>query len=244
MWRTLLIIGLLLSACKDPQERKCLKGSGEHTQVIRQLEPFNELHLHDQIDYTLIQDSLDQVVIRCGENLIELVSTDVSQGKLKIIDENSCHWLRALPIKIEVDVHYSSLNHIISFSSGEIRTLGPARGEQVDFDIIDNAGTYNLAIEATRSSVQVHAGGPHVTVTGHSQHMDYYNNSVGIIDAEGFTSTSAWVDNKSDGEIYCTLGTGILWYMLDGLGNTYYRGEPDVIEEVSRLGSGQLIKLD
>jgi hypothetical protein len=57
-------------------------------------------------------------------------------------------------------------------------------------------------------------------------------------------SNSVWADNQADGQIRLNVTGGPLWYILDGYGDTFYRGSPSEMIEVSRIGQGELIELD
>jgi hypothetical protein len=246
MWRTayLTLLLLLFCACQKSENRSCVKGRGESATESRDLALFDKVAIYDYIDYIFIQDSTDRVVIRTGENLMNRISTEVKDGRLTIRDDNKCHWLRKLPVEIEVVVHFTGLKEFYSASSGDVTAALTWLDETIDVDIADAAGNYDLTLESQVSSVQIHGGFPVVNVTGSADMVFYYNNSTGRLLAEPMQSVAAWVDNKSSGEIRCTVEGGTLWYMLDGSGNTYYRGIPSNLEEVSKLGTGELIYLD
>ncbi len=221
-----------------------MKGTGESISEIREFSEFNSLMLYDLIDYTLIQDSTNKVVIHCGENLMNFVKTELDNGVLSIKDENSCRWLRSLPVKISVDIHYTELPYIQNQSSGTLRTQGALRQDVFEFKNIDSASKNYLEIEGQEVYLKLQSGSPLLEVTGYSDITYFWNSGGGKLHAEEFLSYAAWADNKAQGEIRCAVNGGPLWYLIDGYGNTYYRGETLEIIEVSRTGTGELIALD
>lgn len=241
---SILILLLILGACKKSSDRPCFKGTGDMISEIRDLGNFNSLQLYDFIDYDLIQDSSNKVVVHCGENLSSFVTTELENGVLTIKDDNSCHWLRSLPVKIKVDVHFTHLSNIRSESAGTIQTLGPITQENIVFDNYHSAATIYLQIDAEEATIRLSAGGPLCEVEGEADHVFLRNSGSGKLIADELITNSAWVDNKDNGEIRTSVNGGPLWYLIDGHGDIYYRGEASEMLEVSRLGEGELIPLD
>lgn len=210
----------------------------------RSLGSFHSIDIYDLIDITLIQDSTDHVVVRCGENIIGLVSTEVENGVLTIRDENKCNWLRSLPVDIEVDVHFTEMRNIRNEGSGTLTCAGRIQEDVFEFHSWHTVSKNYLNVAAEEVTVQLHAGGSYVEVQGAAQMAYYYNSGRGKLRAAGLLSTNIWADNKSEGDIICSIDGGTLWYMLDGKGSTSYYGEPSEVIEVSQLGDGELIPLD
>lgn len=235
---------IALQSCKKPEERKCFKGTGSAISESRDLGDFDAVMLYDLIDYNLIQDSLDKVVVHCGENLIGLVESRVENGTLIIEDKNRCKWLRSLPVKIKVDIHFSHLRTVHNESSGTLRSIGQIQEPFFMFQNHNTAGKNYLNIMSDELYLQLQSGSPLLEVTGQSAMTFFWNSGGGKLHAEGLTTYSAWVDNKEEGEIRVAMGGGPLWYIIDGFGDIYYRGATSNVIEESHLGSGELIYLD
>lgn len=246
MSRTFYIVLLLLLtfSCKKAEDRPCLKGSGDSISETRNLPAFTSIMLYDFIDYDLIQDSTDMVVVHCGENLMNFVETEVNNGVLSVRDENSCHWLRDLPVKIKVDIHFTELESIRNESAGTLRTIGQIQQDVFLFDNYHSAGKNYLNIQAEEATIRLSAGGPYCEVVGQTGHVNLRNSGGGKLYAEELTATSVWADNQADGHIRLNINDGPLWYILDGYGDIYYRGTASEMIEVSRIGQGELIELD
>ena len=240
----LLPLLLLLLGCQKADERACFKGTGDATTETRSIEDFHSVILFDFIDYNLIQDSTDKVVVHCGENLLNFIETEVENGVLRVRDENSCHWLRSLPVKITVDIHFTELQSIRNESAGTLRTVGFVEQEVFVFDNYHSAGKNYLKVIADEATIRINAGGPYVEVEGETRHVNLRNSGLAKLHAENLISESVWCDNKHDGYIRTTVNGGLFWYMLDGYGDIFYRGEAEKMIEVSRLGTGELIELD
>ncbi len=210
----------------------------------RALGYFHSLSIYDYIDIRLIQDSTDHVVVRCGENIQRHVTTEVENGVLTIRDENRCNWLRSLPVNIEVDVHFTEMRHVRNEGSGTLTCVNQIIEDEFEFHNWRTVSKNYLDVSAEVLTVQLHGGGALVEVQGLADMTFYYNLGRGKLYAEELISDNIWADNKSEGEIRCTINGGTLWYMLDGQGSTYYAGEASEIIEVSRLGEGDLVPID
>lgn len=246
MFRSLLLIALYMAlvSCAKPEDRTCFKGSGDDVSQERSPGYFHSLSIYDFIDIRLIQDSTDHVVVRCGENLQGNVTTEVENGVLTIRDENKCNWLRSLPISIEVDVHFTEMRNVRNEGSGKLSCVGRIIEDEFEFHNWRTVSENYLDVSADVLTVQLHGGGALVEVQGTADMTFYYNLGRGKLLAEELISNNIWADNKSEGEIRCSINGGTLWYMLDGQGSTYYAGEASEIIEVSRLGEGDLVPLD
>ncbi len=240
----LIVLGLMLLSCAKPDERSCFKGSGDRVSEERSPGYFHSISVFDLINIRMIQDSTDRVVVRGGENILGLVTTEIENGVLTIRDENKCNWLRSLPVNIEVDVHFTEMRNIRNEGSGTLTCEGRIEEDFFEFHSWRTISKNYLNVSAEEVIVQLHAGGSYVEVQGTADMSLYYNSGRGKLKAEGLVSHSIWADNKSEGEIRCTIDGGVLWYMLDGQGSTYYAGEASQFIEVSRLGEGDLIPID
>ena len=101
-----------------------------------------------------------------------------------------------------------------------------------------------MDINATEATIRLSAGGPLCEVSGEVEHVFLRNSGGGKLIADQLMTHSAWVDNKDIGEIRTSVNGGPFWYLLDGHGDIYFRGEASELLEVSRLGTGELIPLD
>jgi len=242
-----LSIGVLLlisfAGCKKAEDRRCLKGVGDVSEEIRNFSSFHRLYLYDYLQYRLIQDSTNKVVIRAGENLLNHVVTDWDNGNLTIRDENKCIWLRQLPVDIEVDVHFTDITHVHNESSGHLEGVGLIKGQDVLYENWNTASTSSLDMEAQILRIKAHAGAPIIEVSGQCDMVYYYNSGIGKLLCEDLVSQSAWTNVRGAGEVRMNIDGGTFWYLLDSYGDIYYRGDTDDFREVSRLGAGQLIHL-
>jgi hypothetical protein len=91
----------------------CLKNAGAVKTTVRQPGSFNEIMLYDKIDVVLTQDSVQQIKIESGENMLPNIETTVIDNVLTVRDNSSCKWVRDLDEKITVYISTPKLQQII-----------------------------------------------------------------------------------------------------------------------------------
>jgi hypothetical protein len=234
-----LLISLI--GCKKPEDRSCFKGSGDPSTEERSFPGLRQVRLFDVIDYTFIQDSADKVVIKAGANLLDFIQTDFNDGVLTIADDNTCRWMRALPTKVEVEIHFTELDLVYNESAGTSRSQGAIRQERFDWENWHtNSKTY-LELEGGTGHISTNAGSSLIEITGNAEHMEYYLSGACQIKGQGLNSITGYAHNVGSGDILLTVNGGLLSGNIESHGNIVYYGEPNAIEIYSDTGGGELI---
>ena len=86
-------------------ESKCWKSVGDATIRTENLEPFNELHIHDHFNVFLGYDSVYRAEIHGGENLVNHLKLNKKGGKLVLKDENMCDFVRSYDDMLDVYIY-------------------------------------------------------------------------------------------------------------------------------------------
>ena len=238
----LLLMSSCLLSCKKSEDQSCLKGKGNEVTVTRSLSAFNSLSLFDGVELTLIQDSVEKIVITCGENLVNFVNTDVENGTLTISDDNRCTWLRDLPVKIKAELHYRALDYVYNESHGNISMQTTHTGQSLRWENWHVNGRSDLKLDVNIFYSSINAGASELTVSGQCDEAYYYLSGYGHIRAKGLESDFCWGDHNGTGELElrCADG-GVLEYAITNYGDLIYWGEPDLIQAEDHSGSGTLI---
>lgn len=90
---TLFIV--TFTSCKRAENRSCLKFTGKDIQKEFEVDEFENLIVYPYIECTLIQDSLNKVVLIGGEKLVNQISIESSNKKLILENTNKCTFLRS-----------------------------------------------------------------------------------------------------------------------------------------------------
>jgi hypothetical protein len=200
------------------------------------------VRLFDYIDYNFIQDSTDKVVLRAGENLLSHISTEFDQGVLSISNENKCNWLRALPVSIEVDIHFKELDLVYNESSGTSRSMGVWRQDSFTWQNWHTASKTYLNIEADQGLISTNAGGSLIELAGSVDYVDLYLSGVCQIKAKNLIANSAFAHNVGSGDIELTVIGGALYWNIESHGNIIYHGSPNQVVGFGQTGNGSLIQ--
>ncbi len=106
---------LLLSACYK-EEFGFVKGKGENVTEIRTVSEFDEIDLAMDADVEYIQDTIYQVEISAQENILDILTTHISNGELKIDCEKNITKHNPIHIKI----HSPKISSLSISGSGNI----------------------------------------------------------------------------------------------------------------------------
>ena len=78
------LVMVLFFSCKKPNQRKCFKKEGDLIVTEINLSSFDHLLLKENIEFVLIQDTVEKIIIEGGENLVGFISATVDNKVLKI----------------------------------------------------------------------------------------------------------------------------------------------------------------
>lgn len=240
----LTISGLwLLNGCSDDSGRDCFKSTGEVRTESRYFSPFHLIDLNDNIHLVLTQDTLvNSVEVEAGENLLDGIVTEVTNGQLVIRNENSCNWTRSFDVPITVYIRFATLDTIIFRAAGDLTFLTPWKADSIQVDVWEGAGLIYLKLDVFKSRVYVHYGVPNVVITGSSQVSFISSKGYGPVNALGLQTNYTFMSTQSPNDCYVRATTE-LGVTIENIGNVYYGGSPGHIDLV-RNGSGSLIPVD
>lgn len=232
---------MTFTSCKKAQERGCWKAKGDTVSEERMLDTFDKIELYDGIDYRFIQDSLDFVVIETGENLINFIKTEVESGTLKINDENNCSWLRKLPAKTFIEIHFTQINEVYNSSFGKID--GSIIMESGFFYWDNWEGSTQIALNLNLDSAQfaLHTGAPTFIGSGSVDLLFLFTSGACYIDATDLVAQSGQAHNAGIGNIRVHVEGDWLNCVVESYGNVYYTGSIGSLTTEIR-GEGEVIQ--
>ena len=233
----LLATSWLLSSCRRDS---CPLSSGSTVLERRDLAPFNQIILYDKVNLILTQDSMQQVQVSAGKNLLPGVQTEVSEGVLTIRDKNTC-LLRSLSDQTNIYISSDQLQKITYYGGGDVHSTNTLLSEVFSVDAWLGSGTIRLDVRAAQVVAQVHNENATIVLTGAADSAYVYCSEAGAADLSGMVSSAVRVYHTSIRDIYVNV-TRALYTAIAYKGNVYYKGAPSVIDE-KNTGSGSLIWL-
>lgn len=242
-YKVWLFTCLTLVACKKPEDRTCFKGVGSQSQKEILLESFNRMELKEHVEYELIQDSLDKVVLIGGKNLLNLIDVTVTDGSLKIQNRNRCTFLRNAKKVVKAEIHFTSLININFVGTEPLRSRGTINTDYFTFYSRDGAGDVVLDLKAIHIDSEADHGWCNYTFTGSTKTARICAKSNSYCDVSGLhIEDSVYVASETEGDIKLDASNIPLVGYLKEKGNIYYKGTPTVITIV-QTGKGSVLPL-
>lgn len=240
----IISIGLFvvsLIACQKAEDRSCWKSAGEESSLEIAVESFDKLKLHEQLQYVLIQDTVEKIVVFGGENLLNFVKTDVTDKLLDISNENKCKFLRSYKKKLKVEIHFKELINIHFEGTDSLTNVGTLELGWFTFLIRDGAGSVKLNFNAEDIHATITHGWGDFEFSGITKKASLYIQSNGYCDTYGLeVLDSLTVVSKSQGTTKINVNGAKLKAQIDGDGDILYKGTPLSIK-LNKYGNGELV---
>ncbi len=217
----------------------CFKAVGNQTTVTRQLPPFGRLVVDRNVDVVLVPDTQEYVIVRCGENLVDLIVTEVTDGELLISNNNKCNWVRKLDTPIKAEIHLKSIASLYFKGSGSITNVDTLRSANFKLEAYDASGNVDLVVSNGWNEVVQHTGNADLKVRGRTTANTAYSGGNGFIDCRGLISPNSYVRHRGTGNFYVYANTE-LDVNIELIGDVYYWGTPATINK-NITGTGKLI---
>jgi len=222
-----LLVGLFVFSCKKPENRTCWKFLGTETIKEIPLASFEGLDLKEHVEYVLIQDSLDKVVLKGGKNLLNLIEVNVENSTLSISNKNRCGFLRDAKKVVVAEIHFTKLINIRFIGTEPLRSQGTIYTDYFTFYSRDGAGDVVLDVNAQEINAEANHGWCNFTLTGTTQKARICAKSNSYCDVSGLTVTdSLYVASETVGDIKVNANNLTLYGYMTESGNILYKGTP------------------
>lgn len=240
-----VLLGLVfLVSCKKPENRSCFKSWGTETTREINLPAFHSLYLKEHMEFILIQDSLNKVVVLAGENMVNLIKAEVSDdGVLSISNKNKCRFLRNKKKVVQVEIHFTSLEEIHFEGTEPMSNKGVISFNAINLVIRDGAGSVNLNLNANNIEADVTAGNGDYTLNGTAHHAKISAQGTSYCDVTGLiVQDSIEVISSTVGPMKVNANGIKMYGYQKSSGNIYYSGTPQNIQ-VLQTGTGKILPL-
>lgn len=235
-----LLLGLTFS-CKKAAERSCFKSAGEPTERIVQLDSTPRFRLFKHIKYHFYQDTLNQVIIKGGKNLVNLITVESDSGLTTIENHNKCHFLRKYNQEVEVEIHTPVYYDVYMEPSDSVIFHGNFKGPYLSIEIRDGGGVVVLDSDIEHLNVTVSFGVGSFILTGQSNFADLRVQNQSFGDALGFKSKHYRLYQNSSNDLKVNVDSAIVDILIKGNGDILYQGIPDSVHYENVVGDGEFI---
>ncbi len=217
--------------------------AGEETTISRELDNFNTVCVNDIFALKLVQDTINKIEITTGENLVDQISTKISDTTLCIDNENMMRWSRDYE-DVKLRLHLRNLRKLRLNAPCDVTTANAISSYKIDVWNIANAGTIEMQVEtvvfyfvnSSTSTGDFHFSGT-TRIAGCWIRGSGHYNSMELMSE--FTN----IHQSSIADAYVYSGNALnVW--IDSKANLYYTGEPDTIIVEENTPHEQLTKLE
>lgn len=229
-------------SCKKKEERSCWKGHGDETSLEIPLDSVSNWNLHKRIKYRIFQDSTRKLVIKGGENLVNLISAENNGTEMTIRNNNKCHFLRGSDRIIEVEIHYPHFNRFYMEPSDSVIFMGTIVTDSFRVQMRQGAGSLVADVNANFLQVTASEGAGDFTLTGTANYAELKMNEQGFSNATGFTTNSIFIYQNSRNSMLVNIEGSSVIMWIDGTGNVYTVGTAAAIAEEG-IGSGEMLPM-
>mgnify|MGYP002279135623 CR=1 FL=1 len=238
------ILVALLVQCKKPAERTCFKGKGEASTRTVQLNAKNDsLRLFDDLDYTIVPDSSNRIVLIGGAHLLQHVQIEESDKQLTITNNNKCGFLRDLSSRIKVELHIESPPYIYYEGSEGLTNQDTLKSGELRLVIRDGAGDVELTVQNSYMSALVTHGFGNYTLKGQTIQAYFNNKTNSFGDTRDLeVSSQILVKSQTQGNMVVNADGAQLQAEIYERGNIMYTGTPFSVD-LTKEGAGDLIPL-
>lgn len=235
------LLGLVLIACKKSEDRRCVKTAGEDAELVHLVDSFNKLDLGPNFKVVLVQDTVEKVIVRGGKNLINFIKLDVTDGKLTIVNDNTCNFLRSYKHVVEVEIHLIDVINVLFKGTKELTCSNQLNLPYLTFVIEEAAGKCNLNLNCYSLYLGSGFGWGNYEVVGQTSYLkvDFRDNGFG--DLYGLQiQDSATVISSSSERMKINLDGTAARVETSSYGDIWYVGTPTFLEYY-QYGEGELI---
>jgi hypothetical protein len=240
----IIVVLSILIACKKAEDRSCFKTVGAETTKEIYTAGFNQLHLKEHIIYTLVQDTVEKIVLTGGKNLLNLIDIQVADNILEIKNSNRCNFLRTYKKKVRAEVHFKDLINI-DFEGTEELTNKDTLNLKWFFILIKNgAGPVKLNVNATSIDALISHGFGDFTFNGVTSNANFNIRSNGFCDVYGLkVKDSLTVISATPGTLKVNAQNTVFKAQIEADGNILYKGKAKNVS-LNKLGKGNLINVN
>lgn len=237
------LVSLALASCSDLDS--LFSNGMPVTQDRLFTEPFHFIGMYNNINVELIKSDNPHIELTCPDNLIDKITTEVTDGKLIIKNDNKYNWLRSYDYQCDAKVYYDSILELEYASIGDLVAKDTIKGfsvfdtlkdihgndssiyvvRELSLHISEGSGNIDLTIDCDVFRNSFSNGTANATIKGTVSYSEHLLRSYGLVHAEELDSNFVRVQSNSTNDIYVRARTKLtVW--INTIGNVYYLGNP------------------
>ena len=225
-----LVLALFASSCVNINFGNGKKGNGVVAEETRKItEDFTEISAAEGLNVFVTQGDNFKILVEADENVIELIATDISEGKLKI------HTLENIGRATKnVYVTLPEITVLESSSGADLIGQNEIKSEKLDLEASSGS---DIEVEVVAAEIEADASsGADIKISGQTAVL-YANASSGAdIKARGLMAKRCNADASSGADIAVNVLESLTADASSGA-DISYTGDPKVSKKKSASGS-------
>lgn len=238
----IIIVLLMLSSCGGEQKDDCITKLGKVVSEQRDVLPFDKLYAEDRIKVFLVQDSINygRIELNGPSNLLNQIESTVTDNQLRLINTNTCNFIRSFNYDINVyvyvkeltEIHLESIAEVVSNDTININFLNIFHPALSDINLILSGDEVFIRSRNSASTI----------LRGNLRVLKGSVEEISNLDAQYLVCEEVYIDTHSPLDCYINATKGMYLKILNS-GNIFYINEPtDYKILAEQTGSGQLLK--
>lgn len=232
----LVIMGLTGTAQAQWGSKK-VKGNGNMTQITRNLDKYDAVHVSGFFDVVLVAGEEGKVQLEGESNLLDHVITEVRGIVLDIKIEKGINLQPGRNKMITITVPFKELMEVNLSGSGDVVSRDRIAADTFS-SALSGSGDVVLEVEATHINARLSGSGD-LTLKGKTQTVELKLSGSGDIHASDLAATDAEASIAGSGDISLQCNGGTLKARIAGSGDIEYSGKPSR-EDSKVVGSGSI----
>lgn len=230
-----MILAVSFTSCKKHLFNS-IKGKGETVTETRDLSGFNKISLSINADITYAQDSVYFVEISAQQNVLDVITTKIDGGELKI---DSRKWIRKHN-GIKIVIHSPDLREVDLDGSGNFESTGMLTTTGLELEISGSGNIRINGLTAGNLDADISGSGDISISGGAVTNEEAEVSGSGNIEMDNLTANISKAKISGSGSI-SVWAVDQLNATISGSGDVKYRGNPVVNTSIS--GSGSVIHI-
>ncbi len=209
----------------------CVSASGDVISETRTFTTeFTDIDTSRTVNVYLTQGAQESIKVEAQENLIDLVKTEIINGKLKVY-LSSCI-TNSEPINVYITT--DKISSLTATSAGHIKGNNVINGDKIVINS-NSAGSVDVEIDVNTAILDASSAGI-ISVRGTVDSLDIDAGSSGIINAYDLKAKNVKAEASSAGSIQ-VYALETLDADVSSMGKIQYKGSPTIIRsDISSLG--------
>jgi hypothetical protein len=238
----IIIVLLMLLSCGGEQKDDCITKLGKVVSEQRDVLPFDKLYVEDRIKVFLVQDSINygHIELNGPSNLLNQIESTVTDNQLRLINTNTCNFIRSFNYDINVyvyvkeltEIHLESIAEVVSNDTININFLNIFHPALSDINLILSGDEVFIRSRNSASTI----------LRGNLRVLKGSIEEISNLDAQYLVCEEVYIDTHSPLDCFINATKGMYLKILNS-GNIFYINEPtDYKILAEQTGSGQLLK--